>query len=1608
MHQCINITKLNLMELEVCPEINYNEETKEYECSKCQQHNLILVSNEKRCKYYSDLGLSSGCLEAESIKSKDSTIYSCLSCRSNYLNLSLGSTSQIDCFYRNGNFSLCSEGTVDENKENQVCTKCIKNAELNSITNICTCAFDSFLRDERCYKCDDPVNGNKGCLASKGCDYSTYHNLYCNECKEGYYNTSDDTSYNECLPCSDIIPNCGKCHSFITIGEYNETITNVTCDSCTPLYTLKTENEKQECELNECEEYPEISPGCIICKDKLDEYKPNNKCQTCKYGYFLTKEEKCVYCRSEEYGGPACYECGYDQDEEGKDTDNIICKNCYSYFNYHSLSNEYNNDNEEPYCTSILSSKKKCYNCQYELSDLCLSCEFVSDEELKCNLCPPGYYIDSEGNCISFAEQVEVTPNCSRSRFTIGNYTFSKSSSIDLSNNIEYVNLSDYNKALSNAKYPISSNCTSCIYNFVLNNKDECDPINYDVCTGKYILEDISHRLNPCEYFCDYRYEIYIKLEDNTMNMDLNPDNYKNISNEYLDSDIINIYNLLLNNFNDANKETQEFLLNTHLCLDSEDENTWIQFSGCSQILYNPTDKSYICLICSYSYYMDPKSNKCIYNGTTTPVINNTNCEYENIGTNATPIYSCIRCYNSLHTLITNQNGTKTCEYIYEIEDCAEANVTSTYYMDTIYNCTSCKYYYWPYYSKYYDRQICQHIFYDIIKGDELSLEDYDKEEDEILSAKNGICESGYFTPDGKDCYKCDSEEVGMPGCNGACSFSLNRSENLLCEAECKEGYIERSKGVCVSCNKTERGCISCHYETTYPEDYLGVKRERYVKCDKCDKGYDQDEAGNCHSCGSHCEECFKNETFIEELNDTFTQYICTKCEKHYFLNKDYNDCERCFAVKAETKNSCPYCDEVISNCRFCESKEGEDGLKCKECDGDYILDSDSNTCLKRTENKDLDKFKNCLEYHKENGKEVCVRCKPQFSLMKEGDEVKCAYLPTLFDAHFREYYLDINKKNIYNIEKVFANDYNSRQGQFMPCKEAVNIGTEENPSYSCSKCYDVFGDEDSKFYSYYYADFYYTHEYYYSFDSDNKYLGYMPVKINDKMTNTSYCMRYVKETENCAEADYKIIDGKEVFNCTKCLNNYVLTYKKRRDIFVCILDKNSTNDNGSKTNHTESDTKSDASTPEPGAVGSDTKPDTKTDGAAINSDNPHTETNGTDPTSPNTNLAEDPYVDPNAGECFVESCQTCLSSRSYYCSVCDNNYEVNAASGSCVEKTAIPPAISFVDIFGFIRKASKTIGGRTYSGPSFKLRGITCSEIKPRHAFAVILIFILQGRVRNLDDNTLKIPCICEVQKAVSESENSINNVDYDCIGRQEVGDKYKLVGIEGDNINIDLLENAGDPEKPGSTFSEDIALFTIDDVTNITSNNNKFEFDFDGTLVDKSNKLSNTKNIPIEMKDRTEKTFCDFTKSSNEKANLDCTLSLTSTNIKKNLFSLLSRKDSNGITDLTFKDNLIKINNNNVYINKLNEVHLIQDPNYNPESNIVHKYSKNSSSSHKALIISLSVVLGVIVIGAIIALSLYLVKVRNTSKTTNPDGTVNSMTINNMVNNYSANDNK
>ena len=292
----------------------------------------------------------------------------------------------------------------------------------------------------------------------------------------------------------------------------------------------------------------------------------------------------------------------------------------------------------------------------------------------------------------------------------------------------------------------------------------------------------------------------------------------------------------------------------------------------------------------------------------------------------------------------------------------------------------------------------------------------------------------------------------------------------------------------------------------------------------------------------------------------------------------------------------------------------------------------------------------------------------------------------------------------------------------------------------------------------------------------------------------------------------------------------------------------------------------------------------------------------------------------------------------------------------------------------------------------------MTCSRISSKHAFTIILVFILSGRYRNLADNTLRIPAICEALNAASQSSDSLNSVDFDCIGRKEVPDNYKLSKIEGDNIDDELLEKIDDiTMEKSNVVTDNYIIFTINNVANITSNTNKFKFNFEGTLVDKNNKLSDTNNVELEIKDRTEKAFCDFTKGSNQNANLDCALSLKGSYIIKNNMLIISRKLASGVTELAFKDNLIKINNNNVYVNRLNEVKLIQDPNYVQEENNVHVNYKKSGSSHKALIITLSIVIGVIVIGIVVAIAVYLAKKKPVPNVTQ-NSTANSMTIENF----------
>ena len=520
------------------------------------------------------------------------------------------------------------------------------------------------------------------------------------------------------------------------------------------MYNLNEEGTTSSCVLNEFQEYLEISPGCLISKDKIEEYKSNNKCQTCKYGYFKTKEETCVYCRSEQYGGPACYECGY-ENENGTETDNIICKACYSFFQYNSLFQylTLNSYSEQKHFTTALSSKGKCFNCQYDLSENCMSCEFIKDnndnEELKCNLCFPGFYLNTEGNdCIDFSEKIETAqPNCSLYEFNIGIFKLYKHDyEIYFENNAEVLsNLAEYNDAFFNINLPIKANCSRCDSGAILNVKNECEPFGYDKCIGNYILEDMEHRFDACRGLCDMFYysinKIYIKLENN--NMDMNPDNYNNINYDEINDNIISIEDMLQYRINDTKEETKNFLLESYLCLNNLDEDIKNRYGHCSSVLYIPSNKSYICLLCYSPYILNPENNNCYNNNSTSDIPSEMlNCKYENIGTNQNPIYSCIKCNKDDDILITSQSGIKYCDKLKEFYQCLEANITSTYYYRTYYNCTSCQHGYWPYYSKFYDREICQNINDENIDKQEISMGKYDREDDSIPS-ENGLCESG-------------------------------------------------------------------------------------------------------------------------------------------------------------------------------------------------------------------------------------------------------------------------------------------------------------------------------------------------------------------------------------------------------------------------------------------------------------------------------------------------------------------------------------------------------------------------------------------------------------------------------------------------------------------------------------------------------------------------------------------------------------------------------------------------------------------------------------------------------------------------------------------------
>ena len=98
------------------------------------------------------------------------------------------------------------------------------------------------------------------------------------------------------------------------------------------------------------------------------------------------------------------------------------------------------------------------------------------------------------------------------------------------------------------------------------------------------------------------------------------------------------------------------------------------------------------------------------------------------------PDYRCSESKYSdmLFTLITYENEEK--EFIKsegDLTGCSEA-IANTTYLNSKYKCTKCSFMYMLYYSKFFERYICQNIKNKIIKENQISYDNYNITEKEI------------------------------------------------------------------------------------------------------------------------------------------------------------------------------------------------------------------------------------------------------------------------------------------------------------------------------------------------------------------------------------------------------------------------------------------------------------------------------------------------------------------------------------------------------------------------------------------------------------------------------------------------------------------------------------------------------------------------------------------------------------------------------------------------------------------------------------------------------------------------------------------------------------
>ena len=287
-------------------------------------------------------------------------------------------------------------------------------------------------------------------------------------------------------------------------------------------------------------------------------------------------------------------------------------------------------------------------------------------------------------------------------------------------------------------------------------------------------------------------------------------------------------------------------------------------------------------------------------------------------------------------------------------------------------------------------------------------------------------------------------------------------------------------------------------------------------------------------------------------------------------------------------------------------------------------------------------------------------------------------------------------------------------------------------------------------------------------------------------------------------------------------------------------------------------------------------------------------------------------------------------------------------------------PIITWKDIFGFKRSYTKIINGRTYKGPSVKLRGLTSDKISQHHSFIIILIFRIFG-LRNLEEDK-EIEAVCEIENG--KSNDKANLVDFECIANETIKDNMELNDIKSDDQKIGTLK-LDNLKATDSSYNPIIFRTKETDITKktIEFSKTKYNFILFGN-IDGKKKLNNANNIPVETNlGEKGNAYCDFSNDNNGNAKLNFNI-----NIKESIKS----------ADISFTNNDIQVGDNKLYVENLDNIHLTYNKKEQEHSENHSFYRRKSSSSNKEAIFAISIVGGVIVLAGIIGAAIYLVRIK------------------------------